>query len=145
MLQMSYIHVSLHDFLLIFFHFFFFLMIRRPPRSTLFPYTTLFRSVIRQFAPEPRPTVLESRQPKEQQAHRAMTPSKDKPGNSSTPRRFRRRAWALIFVALALGLGAAGLYHLRTGAQGSPAGPDGQGAHARGQGSPQPVSVAAVA
>src|SRR2546427_12781986 len=27
-----------------FFVFFFFLMIRRPPRSTLFPYTTLFRS-----------------------------------------------------------------------------------------------------
>src|SRR2546422_3691069 len=26
--------------------FFFFLMIRRPPRSTLFPYTTLFRSFI---------------------------------------------------------------------------------------------------
>src|SRR5688572_32547110 len=25
--------------------FFFFLMIRRPPRSTLFPYTTLFRSM----------------------------------------------------------------------------------------------------
>src|SRR5215216_7038030 len=29
---------------------FFFLMIRRPPRSTLFPYTTLFRSLA-----EPRP------------------------------------------------------------------------------------------
>src|SRR3712207_8345549 len=28
----------------IFFSIFFFLMIRRPPRSTLFPYTTLFRS-----------------------------------------------------------------------------------------------------
>src|ERR1022692_5196038 len=28
-----------------FFWFFFFLMIRRPPRSTLFPYTTLFRSL----------------------------------------------------------------------------------------------------
>src|SRR5260221_9982598 len=28
--------------------FFFFLMIRRPPRSTLFPYTTLFRSHRRQ-------------------------------------------------------------------------------------------------
>src|SRR5258708_39587162 len=28
--------------------FFFFLMIRRPPRSTLFPYTTLFRSQIPQ-------------------------------------------------------------------------------------------------
>src|SRR6266487_5686404 len=27
-----------------FFFFFFFFMIRRPPRSTLFPYTTLFRS-----------------------------------------------------------------------------------------------------
>src|SRR2546430_11859570 len=26
-------------------HSFFFLMIRRPPRSTLFPYTTLFRSL----------------------------------------------------------------------------------------------------
>src|SRR5256885_8497819 len=29
---------------LVFFFFFFFLVIRRPPRSTLFPYTTLFRS-----------------------------------------------------------------------------------------------------
>src|SRR5947208_7632903 len=31
-------------FVSVFFLFFFFLMIRRPPRSTLFPYTTLFRS-----------------------------------------------------------------------------------------------------
>src|SRR6476620_12268261 len=30
--------------ILLFCFFFFFLMIRRPPRSTLFPYTTLFRS-----------------------------------------------------------------------------------------------------
>src|SRR5687768_18008607 len=30
--------------MIIFFFYFFFLMIRRPPRSTLFPYTTLFRS-----------------------------------------------------------------------------------------------------
>src|SRR5258707_9244380 len=30
-----------------YFFFFFFLMIRRPPRSTLFPYTTLFRSDFR--------------------------------------------------------------------------------------------------
>src|SRR3712207_7504529 len=29
---------------------FFFLMIRRPPRSTLFPYTTLFRSALREVA-----------------------------------------------------------------------------------------------
>src|SRR5258708_32158631 len=32
---------------LLLFVFFFFLMIRRPPRSTLFPYTTLFRSCSR--------------------------------------------------------------------------------------------------
>src|SRR6476620_12306400 len=34
--------------------FFFFLMIRRPPRSTLFPYTTLFRSErrFRNFSPQ---------------------------------------------------------------------------------------------
>src|SRR2546430_13524757 len=32
------------DMFAILFFFFFFLMIRRPPRSTLFPYTTLFRS-----------------------------------------------------------------------------------------------------
>src|SRR5438874_9964594 len=29
-------------------------MIRRPPRSTLFPYTTLFRSYLRQFPPANR-------------------------------------------------------------------------------------------
>src|SRR5260370_6013318 len=34
---------------------FFFLMIRRPPRSTLFPYTTLFRSQRRQGARERHP------------------------------------------------------------------------------------------
>src|SRR5256885_13251096 len=32
------------------YYFFFFLMIRRPPRSTLFPYTTLFRSYVGQTA-----------------------------------------------------------------------------------------------
>src|SRR3712207_6894337 len=38
--------------------FFFFLMIRRPPRSTLFPYTTLFRSTNSCVA------VMEGTQPK---------------------------------------------------------------------------------
>src|SRR2546430_4463781 len=33
---------------------FFFLMIRRPPRSTLFPYTTLFRSDVRGAAGDRR-------------------------------------------------------------------------------------------
>src|SRR5258708_14106591 len=41
MLHCRPVHLTLHD--PFFFHFFF-LMIRRPPRSTLFPYTTLFRS-----------------------------------------------------------------------------------------------------
>src|SRR5688572_33367866 len=45
---MSYVLFYFHFFsfslFLFFFFFFFFLMIRRPPRSTLFPYTTLFRS-----------------------------------------------------------------------------------------------------
>src|SRR3989449_8544458 len=33
-------------------------MIRRPPRSTLFPYTTLFRSLIREVPNFPKPGVL---------------------------------------------------------------------------------------
>src|SRR2546430_5949228 len=46
---------------------FFFLMIRRPPRSTLFPYTTLFRSHgaraahLGQREPEARPRLLRNR------------------------------------------------------------------------------------
>src|SRR5437588_12154944 len=40
------LYFDCHYYLLsfVFRFFFFFLMIRRPPRSTLFPYTTLFRS-----------------------------------------------------------------------------------------------------
>src|SRR5256885_4705872 len=39
--------------------FFFFLMIRRPPRSTLFPYTTLFRSdvLLRRVLADPDPAI----------------------------------------------------------------------------------------
>src|SRR5258708_14720613 len=47
--------------------FFFFLMIRRPPRSTLFPYTTLFRS-------------------------RPGTPRSGRPGKRPSPRRAPRSA-----------------------------------------------------
>src|SRR2546427_8136678 len=47
--------------------FFFFLMIRRPPRSTLFPYTTLFRS---QALPALRKVVVASAKP----ASRAAKP-----------------------------------------------------------------------
>src|SRR2546430_8197626 len=44
--------------------FFFFLMIRRPPRSTLFPYTTLFRSpraLARRHAADLRDVVEDAR------------------------------------------------------------------------------------
>src|SRR6266853_6176655 len=48
----------LYFFQFFFLFFFFFLMIRRPPRSTLFPYTTLFRSAVarerRSFRYRPR-------------------------------------------------------------------------------------------
>src|SRR3989475_11416131 len=42
-------------FLLVLLFLFFFLMIRRPPRSTLFPYTTLFRSQGGQYRRRGRP------------------------------------------------------------------------------------------
>src|SRR4051794_41852851 len=41
----SHYYPSLLGYRSLFHSFFFFLMIRRPPRSTLFPYTTLFRSL----------------------------------------------------------------------------------------------------
>src|SRR5205807_10577959 len=49
---------SLLPFLFSFYFFFFFLMIRRPPRSTLFPYTTLFRSLIAYRVAEDRRVFL---------------------------------------------------------------------------------------
>src|SRR3712207_8628397 len=53
---------------------FFFLMIRRPPRSTLFPYTTLFRSVPSVELPE---GVRLPREPGEQAALAAWTEFRD--------------------------------------------------------------------
>src|SRR5215467_15797823 len=47
----------LFQLLFLFFLYFFFLMIRRPPRSTLFPYTTLFRSPGRRAEPAARQAV----------------------------------------------------------------------------------------
>src|ERR671922_64243 len=44
MLFVSSLYFSLSSTITFFIFIFFFLMIRRPPRSTLFPYTTLFRS-----------------------------------------------------------------------------------------------------
>src|SRR5437870_193140 len=46
-------------------------MIRRPPRSTLFPYTTLFRSLTGKLAPEPRAGVEFAQFHKRQVVHRS--------------------------------------------------------------------------
>src|SRR5687767_15896600 len=56
--------------------FFFFLMIRRPPRSTLFPYTTLFRSCreLRRGATR-RDPVPDRRQPRAPSRGRTRHPS----------------------------------------------------------------------
>src|SRR2546427_1927299 len=59
--------------------FFFFLMIRRPPRSTLFPYTTLFRSSACRVRPARDP------------AHSAGGPVRSA-GGPDRPRRCRHAA-----------------------------------------------------
>src|SRR6266511_1877018 len=64
-------------------YFFFFLMIRRPPRSTLFPYTTLFRSP--RGRPAPRP---ENRTPRSSTGSRSSGP----PPTPATGRRPPRRS-----------------------------------------------------
>src|SRR3712207_8139952 len=64
---------------------FFFLMIRRPPRSTLFPYTTLFRS-----APEPRNRLLTAH-PRRPVRSRPASPRAD--GSGREPSSSRSRPW----------------------------------------------------
>src|SRR5687767_15357251 len=56
--------------------FFFFLMIRRPPRSTLFPYTTLFRSALRALRPRGRGRPVQAgRRPRPRGAPERAAPS----------------------------------------------------------------------
>src|SRR5438132_7913639 len=55
----------------------FFLMIRRPPRSTLFPYTTLFRS---------RPGSTNPAEPDESGSRRSRRPDRPAGGSSPAPR-----------------------------------------------------------
>src|SRR5215467_10799315 len=72
------------EFLLFFLiFFFFFLMIRRPPRSTLFPYTTLFRSP----GARPGPPRRQAVQP---DAHDRRGSEGVRPGPGAAPSRARR-------------------------------------------------------
>src|SRR2546426_12722925 len=49
-------------------------MIRRPPRSTLFPYTTLFRSLVQDLAGEDGLVLLGARRRVCRHAHRSTSP-----------------------------------------------------------------------
>src|SRR5204862_6733920 len=59
--------------------FFFFLMTRRPPRPTLFPYTTLFRSVVARWGPAAPSTDVAHRR---SFSRRARSPSRSRPARA---------------------------------------------------------------
>src|SRR5260370_29752296 len=69
----------------------FFVMIRRPPRSTLFPYTTLFRSRSRRTIPQPRESPC-AHGPNHHQTHTASTRSATPTWTGCARPRRRRRA-----------------------------------------------------
>src|SRR3989454_4574153 len=83
--------------------FFFFLMIRRPPRSTLFPYTTLFRSVVHDVAPHPA-------HPVERRPHGAWTHARGverrgverRPGHGSRDRKSTRLNSSHLVISYAV-------------------------------------------
>src|SRR5258708_16736398 len=62
-------------------------MIRRPPRSTLFPYTTLFRSLAPLVAADPAVAEI-------------AVPEKAKALFTSGQKQHREAAWRLLFYAL---------------------------------------------
>src|SRR3712207_8648273 len=65
--------------------FFFFLMIRRPPRSTLFPYTTLFRSPAKPAAEAPKPAATVAPDAPKPQDALSKSVVVDRPVRSSDP------------------------------------------------------------
>src|SRR6266513_4688930 len=65
--------------------FFFFLMIRQPPRPTLFPYTTLFRSWC-----DRSPASLQTHPAPRRQGHRAETAPRSEEHTSELQSRFDR-------------------------------------------------------
>src|SRR2546422_6027477 len=64
--------------------YFFFLMIRRPPRSTLFPYTTLFRSICRS-ATRPCTVLSHDRRPATGEVQRGARPDGHVRGSGREP------------------------------------------------------------
>src|SRR2546425_8537759 len=60
-------------------------MIRRPPRSTLFPYTTLFRSVLEPCAQDPGPLLGTGESREGSGGRRAATPRGQPPNLADEP------------------------------------------------------------
>src|SRR2546430_12814824 len=58
-------------------------MIRRPPRSTLFPYTTLFRSLAREICAQPQQPVGLRRAPQLDRPEQVAQPVEALPGPSA--------------------------------------------------------------
>src|SRR5207253_10785175 len=86
---LSHLLLRTHTSLTLITHYFFFLMIRPPPRSTLFPYTTLFRSTRPlTHAKNGTANVIAPRSVPATQRHvRRLTPHRPRAGRSGTPAR----------------------------------------------------------
>src|SRR2546429_8341472 len=67
----------------------FFLMIRRPPRSTLFPYTTLFRSLLHDVEVEHRVAARSVREAHGEPEHRQPASHVAEPGHHVPLARYR--------------------------------------------------------
>src|SRR5215467_16195980 len=86
------------SFLFFIFFFFFFLMIRRPPRSTLFPYTTLFRSVDGRIPDRRDQRVKTSADPRLGPGHRrSPVPFRDLPAMVRNPHDNAGTFWSVPY------------------------------------------------
>src|SRR5256885_11113464 len=82
--RISYICIHYPHSFSAFLPFFFFLMIRRPPRSTLFPYTTLFRSAGRAALEREQRCVCRRIDVQRRRLHRLFVPSPGSVDRKST-------------------------------------------------------------
>src|SRR2546427_426431 len=77
----------------------FFLMIRRPPRSTLFPYTTLFRSLLASRSGRARKMAAAHRERKKQNDALAKNPTSQWKQREKTREKNGKARFVLCFLA----------------------------------------------